>query len=373
MIERPETYAEAAAVMREAADAGRLVRPRGGGTKWDWGGAGADADVVLSTGRLNRVVEHNAGDLTAVLQAGVRLADAQEVFAAAGQMLALDPPRGRDHAATVGGIVATADAGPRRHRYGAVRELVLGASIALTDGSVARSGGKVIKNVAGYDLAKLFAGSFGTLGPIVEVVVRLHPLPAATATVVARSDRPAALARAALELASAPLELEALDIRWDPGEPGWLLARTAGVAAIERAERIARELGLDAAVEPEDAPLWAEQRARQRSAEGIVVRVSGLPTELARTIAAAERRGGRLVGRAGLGVWWITLPPTRPRAVASLRAELAPFPCVVTDAPGAIRAELDVWGTADEALLRLSRRVKERFDPAGVCGPGVLL
>jgi glycolate oxidase FAD binding subunit len=373
VIERPETYADAAAVLREAASAGRLVRARGGGTKWNWGGLGTAADVVLATGRLNRVVEHNAGDLTAVLQAGVPLAEAQERFAAAGQMLALDPPLGRDDAATVGGIVATADAGPLRHRYGAVRDLVLGAAVALPDGTVARSGGKVIKNVAGYDLAKLFAGSLGALGTIVEVVVRLHPLPAATATVVGETDDPRALERAALDLAAAPLELEALDVRWEAGQPGWLLARIGGVAAVDRAERIASELALGATVETEDVPLWADQRARQRSAEGIVVRVSGLPTELARTIAAAERRGGRLVGRAGLGVWWITLPSARSRAVASLRAELAPFPCVVTDAPAEVRRELDVWGLADEALVRLSRRVKERFDPAGVCSPGVLL
>jgi glycolate oxidase FAD binding subunit len=129
---------------------------------------------------LTQIIEHNAGDLTATLEAGVPLAHAQQTFARAGQMLALDPPTGADGSATIGGIVATGDSGPLRHRYGAPRDLVVGMTFALGDGTIARSGGKVIKNVAGYDLAKLFAGSFGTLGMILSVSVRLHPLPATT-------------------------------------------------------------------------------------------------------------------------------------------------------------------------------------------------
>ncbi len=132
-------------------------------------------------------------------------------------MLALDPPLGGGDAATIGGIVATADSGPLRHRYGAPRDLVIGITVALSDGTVAKSGGKVIKNVAGYDLGKLFAGSFGTLGLILGVAVRLHPLPATRATALFRGDSPDALARTAAALAHAPLELEALDVRWERG------------------------------------------------------------------------------------------------------------------------------------------------------------
>ena len=385
MIVRPESAREAAAHLRDAAAAGRLVRPRGGGTKWGWGGPAAAPDEVLSTGRLNRIVEHNAGDLTAVLEAGVRLEDAQAAFAEAGQMLALDPPLGAEDDATVGGVVATADSGPLRHRYGAVRDLLLGATVALSDGTVARSGGKVIKNVAGYDLAKLFAGSFGTLGTITEVVVRLHPRPPRTATVVGRADDPAEVARAALALAQAPLELEALDVRWERGT-GALLARLAGVAAGERAARmaeIASTAGLATTVaedpagasnslllDASEATLWEEQRDRQRSADAIVVRVSGLPTQLADVLVATARVGGSLVGRAGLGLFWITVG--RADAVDALRRALAPSPCVVLDAPPEARPELQAWPAPDPPLLHLSRRVKERFDPAGICSPGVL-
>src|SRR5437899_6903539 len=151
-------------------------------------------------------------------------------------MLALAPPLGprasgpgglrapADPAATVGGVVATGDSGPLRHRYGTARDLLLGITVVLSDGTVAKSGGKVIKNVAGYDLAKLFGGSFGTLGLIAEVAVRLHPVPASRTTVAGSSDDPASLQAAALAVSHAPLEAEALDVRWDGGH-GAVLAR----------------------------------------------------------------------------------------------------------------------------------------------------
>jgi glycolate oxidase FAD binding subunit len=337
---------------------GATVRPRGGATKWAWAGAAEEPEVVLSTRRLGGVRELNAADLTAVLGAGLLLAEAQVAFAEAGLMLALDPP-GED--ATVGGVVAAADSGPLRHRYGAPRDLLLGMTVALADGTVARSGGKVIKNVAGYDLAKLFAGSYGTLGTIVEVVVRLHPLPAATATAVGAGDT-AALARAALVLASAPLELERLDVRWAAGQ-GALLAQAGGVSAAARAARAAglmREAGLDAGTHDEDdAALWAEQRAGQRAPGGTILRVAGLPAELGRVLAVAERHGAALVGRAAAGASWLRLDAA---VVPAVRENLAPFPCVVTDGPSG----LDRFGPRDPALVALERRVRERFDPSGV-------
>jgi glycolate oxidase FAD binding subunit len=358
-IETPESAAEAAAVLA----AGGSVRPRGGGTKWDWGANVPEPDVALSTAGLDRIVEHNAGDLTAVLGSGVRLADAQAEFARAGQMLALDPPDGG--AATIGGVVATADSGPLRHRYGAARDLLLGMTVALSDGSVARSGGKVIKNVAGYDLGKLFAGSFGTLGTIVEVVVRLHPRPVSPVTVVARGGAEA-LAGAAARLSAAPLELEALDVAWSAGE-GMLLARVCGVASAARAERIAGlATGLDVSVREDAKELWSAQREGQRG--DIVLRVSALPASLDRVLAAAGLHGASLVGRAGIGVHWLQVSA---ESLPALRRELAQFPCVLLDAPPELRDE--PWGVEDEALLALSRRVKERFDPAGTCSPGVFV
>ena len=378
--EAPSSVEEAAELMRRAGEAAAAVRARGGGTKIGWGAPTAAADLEVSTRRLDHVVEHNAGDLTAVLEAGVRLAEAQRVFAAAGQMLALDPPLGENGAATIGGIVATGDTGPARHRYGGVRDLLLGITVALADGTVARAGGKVIKNVAGYDLAKLFAGSFGTLGLVLQAVVRLHPRPRSTATALARARDPGALARAAASLAQAPLELEALDVAWEDGG-GAILARFGGLTAAEQAEAAGaarlREEGLETEVEPEDEELWERQRTGQRSRDGAVVRVSALPSGLQAVLDAAARLDAALVGRAGTGVSWLRLPPLSPddavAAVERVRRELAPSPCVVLDAPVEVRERLDVWGVSDEALLRLTRRVKERFDPRGVCNPGIFV
>ncbi|MDW5598713.1 FAD-binding protein, partial [Conexibacter stalactiti] len=221
----PATAAEAAVALRDAG----AVRIRGGGTKLAWGRPVA-ADAELRTARLDALVAHNAGDLTAVVQAGLPLARAQAELAAAGQMLALDPP---DGGATIGGVVATGDSGPLRHRYGAPRDLVLGVQVALPDGTVARAGSQVIKNVAGYDLAKLMSGACGTLGLLTELTVRLHPRPEACCTAVGRGGEPHAVARAASALAHLPLEADALDLRWE-GEEGAVLARFGGRAAPAR-------------------------------------------------------------------------------------------------------------------------------------------
>jgi glycolate oxidase FAD binding subunit len=345
---------------------GQTLRVRGGGTKMGWGTPAPDPDVELSTAELDQIIAHNEGDLTAILEAGVPLARAQEEFAAAGQMLALDPPLGEGDAATIGGVVATGDSGPLRHRYGAPRDLVLGMTVALSDGTVAKSGSTVIKNVAGYDLGKLFSGSFGTLGLILRVAVRLHPQPHHTVTAIGRSDDPDAVARGASDLAHASLEKECVDVRWEAGS-GAAMARLGGATAgpqSEGAARVLRDAGLEAELVEDDFELWARQRDGQRSAERAVVRVSGLQTELARTIRAAQGLGGSLVGRASLGLSWITLDPRR---IGELRSELAPFKCVVLDAPRDVRASLDVW---DAEPSPLAQRVKQRFDPAGVFAPG---
>jgi glycolate oxidase FAD binding subunit len=375
--EAPASAEALAATLAAAGQAGSPVRVRGGATKFEWGVPAGEPALELSTERLDGVLEHNAGDMTAVLEAGIPLARAQQLFAAEGQMLALDPPD--LGGATLGGVVAAADSGPLRSRYGAARDLVLGVRVALSDGTLAQAGGKVIKNVAGYDLAKLYAGSFGTLGAIVSLSVRLHPLPPATATAVGASSDPATLAAAAQTLSHAPLEQDAFDVRWHTGG-GALLSRFAGAAAAPQAEAAAallRGAGLETELVDDDTPLWDAQRADQRSAAGTVVRVSALQTQLADVLQAAHHHGAALVGRAGLGLAWLRLEDRAPAeavaAVEQLRRTLSPAPCVVLDAPAEVRAALDPWDGIDAGALALMRRVKERFDPAGVCAPGVLL
>jgi glycolate oxidase FAD binding subunit len=350
--------------LAEALSDARSARIEGAGTKLAWAAPASEPEVRISTAGLSELREHNAGDLTAVIEAGVPLAAARARFAEARQMLALDPPLGPGDAATVGGVVATGDSGPLRHRHGTSRDLVVGITVALADGTLARAGGKVIKNVAGYDLAKLFAGSFGTLGAIVEVCVRLHPLPAATITVRAAGTEPEQVAAAARALAHEQVELQCLDVRWGDGE-GAVLARAAGGApraAAERAAGVLRDAGLDADLMEDDAALWAAQREGQRGE--LVVRVSGVQSQLGEVLAAAGALGGEVVGRAALGLSWVRLP-AEAAAVEELRRRLAPSPCVVLDAPDAVREAVDPWGPMDGALAGLMGRVKARFDPAG--------
>ncbi len=359
--------------LRAATDDGRRVRFTGAGTKLGWGAAVEGLEPVEITDRA--IHEHNAGDLTAVVDAGLALSELQEAVAEEGQMLALDPPLGVDARATLGGIVATADSGPLRHRYGSARDLVVGMTVALSDGTVAQSGGKVIKNVAGYDLSKLFTGSYGTLGAILKLSLRLHPLSPENATAIGRSGDPGALATTAAELSHAPIELQSLDVRWEDGS-GSVLARFGGTRASAPARDAAEAMvahGLETETSEDDAELWGDQREGQRSDSGVVVRVSGLQTQLQELLRAADDLEARVVGRAGLGLSWVTLPADgAPSALADLRGRMEPSSCVVLDAPAALRPELEVWGPRDRSAAALMARVRERFDPAGVCAPGLL-
>jgi glycolate oxidase FAD binding subunit len=321
--------------------------------------------VDFDCGGLDRIIVHNPGDFTAVLEAGVPLATAQATFAREGQWLALDP--GAD--GTIGGLFATADSGPARHRYGAPRDLIIGATVVLSDGTVATSGGRVIKNVAGYDLGKLFTGSRGTLGLIASVAVRLHPLPARTATITATTDDPDRLGRAALALAGQPIEALCLDAWWRDGAGG-LLVRFGGTAATEQAHRVAKLVTELSTVETivDDEALWSEQRAAQRRTDGVILKVSARVTDLPDVIRAASAQGATLVSRAGLGLSWLGFDATADVAarVAATRSTLAPRHCLALD--GAARVENPPL--ADPALVALTQRVKARFDPAGIFRPG---
>ncbi|HEV7844899.1 MAG TPA: FAD-binding oxidoreductase [Thermoleophilaceae bacterium] len=359
VAEAPATREDFSSALAAATEAGTPVRFRGGGTKAGWPPPAPEGTLELSTAGLTEIVEHNAGDLTAVLEAGVPLAEAQALFAKVDQRLALDPP---DHGATVGGVVASGDTGPLRGRYGGPRDLVVGMRVALSDGTLAKSGGKVIKNVAGYDVAKLFAGSFGTLGAIVEVSVRLHPIAPETATAFGTARDADELARGAAALGQSALEHHGLDIRWESGR-GTVLARFAGAAPgpqAEAAERLLREQGLATEIAEDDGSLWDEQRAAQRGP--LVVKVSSLPTRLPDLLRAADELGGSVVGRATLGLSWVRFEEPSAAAVERLRRD---FVAAVLDRP----ADLDVDPVApiDPPTLALMQRVKERFDPAGVC------
>jgi glycolate oxidase FAD binding subunit len=208
-------------------------------------------NVLLSTAALNRVLEHEPGDLTAIVEAGMRLSELQGYLAGHGQMLALDPPGDP----TLGACLAGDLSGPRRHRYGAMRDLVIGVTVVLAGGLVASSGGKVVKNVAGYDLGKLFSGSRGRLGLIARVALRLHPRPVAEATVLVETDEPRAVW---LDLHRSRLEPSAVDFQ----PPGRLAVLFEGPEAAVEAQ------AASCPGERSDASAWAESSARQTAARG---------------------------------------------------------------------------------------------------------
>jgi glycolate oxidase FAD binding subunit len=398
LVARPASTEEAAAVMRVAATRELAVVLRGGGSRLAWGTPPSRCDLIIDTTRLSGVVEHAAGDLVARVRAGTRMSEVAAVLATAGQEIALDVPGD----ATVGGVVASGLAGPRRLRYGTPRDLLIGVTLVRADGTVAKSGGKVVKNVAGYDLGKLLAGSAGTLALITEAVFRLHPLPAARAYVTARYLALPVACDAVAAAANSPLTASAVEVSRGPGgapvEVGVLLEGSAdGVAA--RAGRMAGLLGQgQVSASP---PAWwpgasgsavAADGAGQAGQDDVVrIRASFWVSALGRVLdavdaAAAEAKVTAVVrGSAGAGLLDIRLghwaaedpPPAGAQAagfVARLRAALAGQRgnVAVLSAPAPVRELLAAHGGMAGTVpgLALMRAVRDQFDPGGRLAPG---
>src|SRR6266704_2424232 len=297
-VASPASTAEVAALLRAAASAGGglAVVPRGAGTGLAWGAPPSRCDLVVDLRSMDHVVEHEAGDLVARVQAGATIGQLAGAFGSAGQQLALDVPA----EATVGGVVATGTAGPRRFRYGAPRDLLIGITVVRADGVVAQAGGKVVKNVAGYDLGKLFAGSQGTLGVITEAAFRLHPLPAAVAWVTAEFG-PAERAGAVTAVAAAagsPLVPSAVELDWPGGSQrplrvGVLLEGT-GPGVAERSKQMSELLaapGGSVSVAETAPARWGTLPASTSTVVRVSFWVSSLGPVLNALAAAGEDAG----------------------------------------------------------------------------------
>jgi glycolate oxidase FAD binding subunit len=369
-VARPESTAEAAAVVREAVARDLTIVARGSGSKQHWAMPPNRLDLVVDTSRLSGVVEHAAGDLIAIVRSGTPLHEVGEVLAPARQQLALDDPL---PGATIGGTVAVSTSGPRRMLYGTVRDLLIGVTVVRADGAVAKAGGKVVKNVAGYDLGKLIAGSYGTLGLITECVFRLHPLPAACAYVwrdVETADEAARLAAAVIGAQVVPSALE-IDA---PSEAGFTVAALLeGVPAGVESRALAVEKLLGGTTSTADTPpaWWG----RYPWGDGDVGLKLTSPLSQVHHLLKAARAPVSMRGSAGTGVFYAGLPgDTDPGLAANLVSDLRAEAraggghCVVLTAPVAIRDRIDVWGPVDG--LALMRRVKEQFDPDGRLAPG---
>ncbi len=375
---RPGDAAACARAIADAAAARRTLRVRGGGTK-DHLGELLPVDAVLDTTALSGIVAHVPADLTVTIAAGTRLAELRAALGAAGQFLPLDPPHG--HAATIGGVVAANSFGFWRARYGGVRDLLIGTAAALTDGTIARSGGRVVKNVAGYDLNKLFVGSFGTLGVLVECTFKVLPLPTLSAGVRARfaravdafaaadaivrtSARPAALA-----VAGARAEWEVLLQAQGEAAPVGRTIELLATAAAEHGAAAERDDGVETSL--------AALREMPAEADGVVVRAA-LPLAAQPAFAnAAARLDGftAFAADAASGIAYVRALGDDDALVDSADALLAAARVCGGSArierrPDSLRARLRAWGDVEPAGHFLMRRLKDAFDPAGILEPG---
>lgn len=389
----PEDEEEAAAILAFADGEGLKVLPRGGGTQLGTGFPPRGGDILLSLARLNRVVEHAPGDMTVTVEAGLSLAGVQEALAPAGQWLALDPAL--PPAATIGGIVATAASGPRRLRYGGPRDQIIGVRIVRADGTIAKGGGKVVKNVAGFDLPKLFTGSLGTLGVIVAATFRLYPRPAASRTVLISAPDPAPLCDLALRVIASTLVASTIDVAGaTPAGEGagcQLAVRFEGLEeATETQARglieLAGPLGEGARIAggDEEEGLWRDAAAGLGGAgtgpaPALTVKASVLPSDVAhwleRLQAMAEglRLAAHWRAHAGHGLVHARLRGAEDALLAAVRglrgvASERGGSLVVTDAPPAAAAVIDVWGPIP--ALEPMHRLKEQFDPHATLNPG---
>ena len=367
VVAMPGSVDEVASVLRSAREQGHAVVPVAGRTKTGWAAPPARCDVALDLTGLSRVVEHTAGDLVVVAEAGVRLEALQEQLAGAGQMLALDPP---EPGATLGGIVSANASGPRRLRYGTVRDLLIGVTVVLADGSVAHSGGKVVKNVAGYDLGKLYTGAHGTLGVVVQTTWRLHPLaPARGAVVVPVPDR-AQAGRLAQLVSRSTLTPSAVELAWGSGQ-GQLVVLFESIPESVEAQSEAALALLGGGDRVEQVPGWFGRRPG--GADDLVLRLAYEPFALPAVLEALG--DAQVTASTGTGVAYAALPAQAgAAALPGLRAALAPYDgsAVVLHAPEAVRAGLDHWGPVGDAFP-LMQRVKDRFDPERRLSPGRLL
>ncbi|NWF61898.1 MAG: FAD-binding oxidoreductase [Fischerella sp.] len=354
----------------------------GSGSKLSWGGLVKGVDVVISTKHLNKLIDHAVGDLTVTVEAGMKFSDLQAILAKANQFLALDPVA--PESATVGGIIATADTGSLRQRYGSVRDQLLGITFVRADGKIAKAGGRVVKNVAGYDLMKLFTGSYCTLGVISQVTFRVYPLPEISGTVVLTgtaedvSQAAATLRGSALTPTQADLLSMQLVSELGLGKGMGLIARFQSIAESvkeqsNRLVEVGQQLGLQGTIYAgaDEADLWQRLRESMHvssSESAITCKIGVLPTAAVEILMQAQK--GLIHIASGLGVLRFESEAEVERVLGmrSLCENHRGFLTILT-APVAVKQKLDVWGYTGNAL-GIMRRIKAQFDAKNILSPG---
>ncbi len=381
----PNTPDELAAVMLYAQQQGLRVLPCGRGSKLHWGGLVEGVNLVISTERLNHVIDHAIGDLTVTAEAGIKFSDLQELLRKSGQFLAIDPHYPDE--ATLGGIISTADTGSLRHRYNGVRDMILGISFVRSDGQIVKAGGRVVKNVAGYDLMKLLTGAYGTLGILTQVTLRVYPISHASQTVVLRGhqDELAQAAQTLLSSALTPTAIEALSVQTMSdlalGKEMGLLIRFQAIAESVK-EQAARSLEVGAAFglasqlypETDEADLWRRLGEKMvGEVDSIVCKIGVKPSDAIAVLTQIEQlsqKAGAVI-HLGSGVGQLVLSSkTRTVMVQEMRSlcQATGGYLSVLQAPIPFKQQIDVWGYAGDAL-DLMQKIKTQFDPNALLSP----
>ncbi|MNR84019.1 putative FAD-linked oxidoreductase [compost metagenome] len=372
----PESATDVASALREAQEAGEAVIVVGKGLRLEQGNV-PRAERALRMERLNRLIDYQPDDMTVTAEAGMTLAELQDILAARGQRLALDPAH--PELTTLGGLVAANPDGPWRAAFGTVRDHLLGLTVASPDGSLFKSGSRVVKSVAGYDLPKLFTGSYGTLGVVTQVTLRVRPMPTASGAVLARWEDLSGLDEAWQTLRRAPLEPSFFELGVD-AQGGFLAMGFEGEsdAVLWQQEDVERQVHTDCERQTDRLRLDLAERAHA-AASPLLVKVCVPPAEAIAFLKAAINDlgpGGTWLGHAGNGVLYghfsgVEAAEAGHAKVEALRANATARRghLVVLRAPRPWKEGWDVWGPT-RSDFPLMKAVKQAFDPRGTLSPG---
>jgi glycolate oxidase FAD binding subunit len=379
----PSSAIELAELVTIAHQAKSPLIVAGNSSKLDWGGIVKDAKSIVSTQKLDRLIAHAIGDLTVTVEAGIKFSSLQEILATAGQFLPLDPAY--PTRSTIGGIIATADTGSLRHRYGGVRDLLLGISFVRADGKIAKAGGRVVKNVAGYDMMKLFTGSYGTLGILTEVTFRVYPLPANSGTVILTGAVEGLSKAAKILLASTltPISVDVLSTAFSQhleiSNTPSLVVKFATIPA-SIAEQSAQLLAIGKGLSlkggswqgTQEEQLWSGIQTGIWGDAPIGCKLGVRSTAAVESVELIDRltkNTSKAVIHLNTGIGAFTLKDSSHIKSLRIHCESAGGFLSVLQAPGEVKAKIDVWGYRGNAVP-LMREIKQQFDPTGILNPG---
>ncbi len=391
----PDTVENLAAIIQEAAQEKWRVINCGHGSKLDWGGLTDRINLVVSTQKCDRIIDHAVGDLTVTLEAGVRLVDLQATLQTTNQFLPIDPIYPQE--ATIGGIVATADTGSLRQGYGGIRDLILGISFVRADGKIAKGGGRVVKNVAGYDLMKLFTGSYGSLGIISQVTFRTYPLPEASLTVVIIGEAKS-IAEAIKKIKNSSLTPMAADLvtasvitqcqqkliaNLKSGNNIGLLIRfqTISESITEQTSQLKAiaeswDLQVTSYQDEMEAQIWQKLSDLTRiphNSDAITCKLGILPSSAVQLLQELEAmQPGQYFGRihigSGLGeLQFLASDIAVITKMRSLCQEHRGF-LTVLSAAKSVKKQIDIWGYSGNAASMMAK-IKQQFDPHNILNP----